>query len=349
MATFIGTGANEIITPGFVSATVYRRPAGSFPSAVADSLSGGGGSDLLDGGGGNDTLNGGDGNDTLIGNSGDDVLAGGYGHDILDGGTGADNMNGGFGDDLYIVDNIGDVAGEVAGGIDTVQSSISWTLSVNLEDLTLTGLANINGTGNARDNWISGNGGNNVLSGLGGHDWLKGEGGADTLFGGDGNDELNGGSGNDSLSGGNGHDLLIGGSGNDSLSGGNGDDLLIGGTGTDRLLGGAGFDNFDFHSVTESLPGFGIRDVVDDFVGNGFYYGDVFDFSAIDANTAFAGNQAFTFIGGAAFGANATAQLRYSGGVLQGSTDADRFAEFEVQVSGAPVLFVGGAGTDIFL
>ena len=106
-------------------------------------------------------------------------------------------MNGGLGDDLYIVDNVGDVAAEVAGGIDTVQSSVSHTLSVNLENLTLTGAAAINGTGNARANVITGNGANNVLSGLAGNDTLSGGGGNDTLNGGTGADNMNGGLGND--------------------------------------------------------------------------------------------------------------------------------------------------------
>src|SRR5688500_14495596 len=112
MAVFLGTGADETITPTVVSATVTRDPAGAFPGAAADTL---------DGGAGNDTLDGGDGNDTLIG------------------GTGADSMNGGLGDDLYVVDDAGDIAGEVGGGIDTVQSSVTHTLSTNLENLTLIG------------------------------------------------------------------------------------------------------------------------------------------------------------------------------------------------------------------
>ena len=95
-------------------------------------------------------LSGLDGNDTLNGGAGNDTLSGGDGNDTLDGGTGSDNMNGGLGDDLYIVDSAGDVAGEVAGGIDTVQSSVTHTLSTNMENLTLTGAAAINGTGNAK-------------------------------------------------------------------------------------------------------------------------------------------------------------------------------------------------------
>ncbi len=154
-------------------------------------------------------ITGNSGNNVLSGGSGNDTLSGGSGNDTLNGGTGADNMDGGLGDDIYIVDNAGDVAGEVAGGTDTVQSSITHTLSVNLENLTLTGAAAINGTGNAKDNIITGNAANNVLSGLAGNDTLKGAGGADTLSGGDGNDTLIGGTGADNMNGGFGDDLYV--------------------------------------------------------------------------------------------------------------------------------------------
>ncbi|WP_428658857.1 beta strand repeat-containing protein [Reyranella sp.] len=206
MAIFTGTAADETITPLFVSATVTRIPAGSFPGAGADSLDGGGGDDTLDGGAGDDSLIGDTGDDSLSGGSGNDTLSGGDGNDTLNGGTGADNMNGGFGDDTYIVDNVGDVASEVAGGTDTVQASITHTLSVNLENLTLTGADAINGTGNAKDNLIIGNDANNGLSGLAGNDTLKGAGGTDRLLGGDGNDVLVGGTGADSMAGGAGND-----------------------------------------------------------------------------------------------------------------------------------------------
>jgi len=81
MATFIGNAAANTITPAFVSAGVGRFPAGSFPSALADVIFGGGGNDTMDGGGGNDTIVGDIGNDLLRGNTGADVLIGGTGID----------------------------------------------------------------------------------------------------------------------------------------------------------------------------------------------------------------------------------------------------------------------------
>ncbi|MFZ2967691.1 MAG: calcium-binding protein, partial [Sulfuricurvum sp.] len=137
-------------------------------------------------------------NNTLTGNNGANILNGGAGVDILNGGAGADTLFGGAGNDTYYVDNVGDkvyetttaVSGIDSGGIDLVNTTISYTLGANIENLTLTGTSNINGTGNSLNNALTGNSGANILNGGAG---------ADTLFGGAGNDTLTGGAGRDSF------------------------------------------------------------------------------------------------------------------------------------------------------
>ncbi|MFN9598382.1 MAG: DUF4347 domain-containing protein [Dolichospermum sp.] len=129
------------------------------------------------------------GNDWIKAGTGDDILIAGDGNDYLNGGVSADLLIGGKGNDTYVIDNVGDVIAEgFNGGIDTVESSITWTLRANLENLTLQGTTAINGTGNNLNNIITGNTGNNVLNGGLGNDTLIGGLGNDTLIGRLGND-----------------------------------------------------------------------------------------------------------------------------------------------------------------
>lgn len=156
---------------------------------LANVITGNSHANRLVGYGGDDTLNGGGGNDDLDGGAGDDTL---------NGGTGTDTMWGGEGDDIYIVDEKYDsVIENGQEGVDLVKASCSYTLWWGVENLTLTGAGDTNGTGNDDSNTILGNSGNNILTGNKGNDILIGGSGNDTLDGGSGVDRMGGGAGND--------------------------------------------------------------------------------------------------------------------------------------------------------
>jgi len=158
------------------------------------------------GNGGNNTISGNDlanrlvgfsGDDTLDGGALNDTLNGGQGNDVLDGGAGADRLEGRLGNDTYYVNQTDDDPRESVGeGVDTVISSVTWTLGRQFENLTLVGSA-LNGNGSTANNVITGNLQANRLRGDAGFDTLVGGAGADTLDGGVGNDRLDGGEGND--------------------------------------------------------------------------------------------------------------------------------------------------------
>ena len=156
----------------------------------ADQVYGDIGDDRLYGGTGTDSLFGEAGDDFLSGGDDVDALYGGDGADVLDGGAGADGLTGGTGNDVYIVDDAGDTIIENAGGgTDNVKSSVSHALAANVENLLLTGIAHVDGAGNALNNEIIGNSGDNTLSGDDGDDVLTASYGDDTLYGGMGTDK----------------------------------------------------------------------------------------------------------------------------------------------------------------
>src|SRR5262249_49795183 len=126
------------------------------------------------------------------------MLIGNSGANTLDGRAGADTMLGGAGNDIYEVDDANDAIIELAGdGTDQVDSAVSFALSDFVENLRLTGTADIDGTGNMLGNAITGSDAANALDGGNGKDTLTGNGGNDTLDGGLGADSLSGGKGND--------------------------------------------------------------------------------------------------------------------------------------------------------
>lgn len=119
----------------------------------------------------------------ITGNANNNALSGLGGNDSLNGGAGDDTLTGGSGNDSYTVDSSADVVTETSTlvtEIDTVSSSVSWSLGSNLEKLTLLGTAALNGTGNSLNNTLTGNTAANVLNGGTGNDTFYGGAGHDT-------------------------------------------------------------------------------------------------------------------------------------------------------------------------
>ena len=269
-------------------------------TAAADTLDGGTGADQMSGGNGNDTYVvdyfgdivtelAGQGTDTVhsaidyllganvenlnltgiasingTGNSLANILTGNSGGNIIDGKAGADTMRGGLGHDIYYVDNVGDTVTETSalGGLDAVNSSVSFILASNVESLTLTGLNAVNGTGNNLANNLTGNGAANILNGGFGGDTMSGGLGNDTYIidnAGDLVDEAAG-AGTDTVQtslnhslGANVERLVLTGTGNligtgnglaNILTGNSGANRLDGGAGGDIMIGGLGNDSY---------------------------------------------------------------------------------------------------------
>ncbi|MEK7343897.1 MAG: calcium-binding protein [Pseudomonadota bacterium] len=348
-----------------------------------NSLYGEGGDDVLEGLGGDDLLDGGDGYDVasyahapgsvsvslaiigpqdtgsagtdtlvgiedLFGSAFNDVLIGDSGGNQIDGGAGADWMAGGAGDDLYLVDDAGDVVVEkrLSGGLDSVASAISYSLGgKGVEILGLLGTADINATGNGYDNLIVGNAGDNIINGGRGADLMAGGAGDDIFYvddigdlmveqPGEGVDEVR--TRTDSyflpeevenlrgLSAAG--QLLVGNDGSNIVTGHRGDDWIDGWYGADTMIGGKGNDRYfvdDAGDLVVERVNHGI-DVVTTTLAVYRLTGNVEGLEAWDDGAhQFTGNaRANSIVGGA------------GNDVLDGGGGAD--------------VLVGGAGDDIY-
>jgi Ca2+-binding RTX toxin-like protein len=236
---------------------------------------------------------------TIVGTEGPDVLEGTPQADSINGRGGADTMMGLAGNDTYTVDVADDEVLEAVGdGTDTVRSTVSYTLPINVENLRLIGTDAANATGNSLNNQLSGNSANNILSGRAGADRMTGGDGDDTYIVddtgdrvvealGEGTDTVRssvnftlpanvekltltgsaavGGNGKElanSITGNNANNTLRGLDGNDNLNGTGGGDRLIGGPGNDRITCGSGQDIVQFDAALDPLTNV---DTVTDF------------------------------------------------------------------------------------
>ncbi len=276
-----------------------------------------------------------DGSDKLdnIGGTIEGTISLNGGKDIFLPGSGAETADGGGDTDLLDFSKSSGVRVALDGSID----GTGWA-----KDDVYTGFENVTGSSSGNDTLV-GDAGDNVLTGLGGNDILIGQDGIDTLVGGRGADTLDGGNGADNLDGGDGNDILIGGSGADTLNGGLGNDTLTGGLGADNLTGGAGSDKFVFSGVDVA----GTNETLGNFASIlDFKHAeaDRIDLSAIDANVNLAKDQAFTFIGDAAFH-NVAGELRLhavlGGYFVEGDTNGDGQADFAIVVAPDAVLVAG--------
>jgi Ca2+-binding RTX toxin-like protein len=317
-------------------------------------------------------------NDVLRGRGGDDVLAGSAGNDLLDGGADSDTVNySGFTEVVTVNLNVTAAQAVTATKSDTLTSIENAIGGILADRLTGTSAANVL-TGGDGDDVLAGGGGDDVLEGGDGADALFGGLGVDTMRGGLGNDSYQvndvgdivdetGGSGIDGVKAfvdyvlpegierlilagvaavGTGNALdntLIGRAAADTLSGMDGNDVITGGLGRDVMTGGAGFDTFVFNTLQDSVIATSRSDRITDF---SLADGDNIYLVAIDANTLNgAGDDAFSFIGGAGFTVGVAGQLRsfynsfLQAQVVQGEVNGDGVADFQILVESAVPIF----------
>ena len=275
-----------------------------------NTLTGNNGDNKLTGGSGLDSLHGNSGNDQLAGGSDNDSLNGGLGNDVLDGGSGNDSLIGGAGNDTYLVDSLNDVI--IESGATTASTRANATATSGIDTVKST------------VSWALGANLENLIL-------------AGSAANGTGNDFAN------TLAGNAVNNNLTGGAGMDTLLGNNGNDTLTGGAGKDILTGGSGADIFKLPALSDSGITSTSRDTIKDFKA---IQGDKIDLSAIDANTATSGNDAFsTFKAGGTFSGafHNQGELYFdkNSHILYGNNDADTSADFSILLAGVSSLGAG--------
>ncbi|MEP7300749.1 MAG: hypothetical protein ABI699_04415, partial [Caldimonas sp.] len=211
------------------------------------------------------------------GNALKNTLVGNAAANVLDGGAGGDRIAGGDGSDTYVVDSAGDLVSEsnadpATGGVDSVDSSISYTLGANVENLKLVGAGPLHGTGNTLDNVLYSGAGNNLLDGGGGNDTVSyryAVSAVSVSLASLGAAQVTGGSGSDTLLS---IESLTGSDFNDTLTGNAGDNTLDGGLRADRMTGGDGSDTYVVNNAGDvviegSAAGSGGVDTVVSYIG----------------------------------------------------------------------------------
>ena len=254
--------------------------------------------------------------------AGRDVMNGGGGADVFDvsfGFTSADRLNGGEGADTLKLSQDGALklgAGTIT-GIETIELAVRHDYALTTDDSTVAAGARLTVNGQS----------------LTSADSLRFNGSAET----DGRFMLLGGAAADTLRGGAMKDELGGGAGADKLLGGAEADFLTGGIGGDFLYGGAGSDRFLFADVAESSVA--VFDWIRDWNA-----GDRIGLSAIDADSNLAGEQAFTFIGSAAFSGAGQVRAVNMGSqntIVSADIDGDGGADLLIKLVGIQSLSEG--------
>lgn len=327
------SGGSLTISGGVAALTAAAASSGGvelYSASGSGSMSGTSGADHFSGTAANDVYFGYDGNDILSGGAGADLLNGGNGNDTLsaDREVGFDNfldvdqIFGGAGDD-YIFAGFGDII-DGGAGFDTVGLSyVGASAGINGDTAVLhrgTPLVAGGGTIQNIERFSD-----IALTQYDDRMVIGDQRDPATVRSWDGNDYLIGQEMSIDMYGGNGNDMLVGGTANDRLFGETGNDILMGHLGTDELWGGSGNDRFLMTNI-------GARARIMDFE----HGTDQIDATSIDANSAAAGDQAFNWIGSAAF-SGAAGELRLAGSAaagyqVNGDVNGDRIADFIIDL-----------------